>query len=181
MLTPACTLGIAPDKSRLSRSHGRIPITPDCGQRLSGRAASVPRSYAVDRAVAPNYRLYDLSGASCRQPRIGQALTFDRVHERIKTLQGMPLHVALIQPEGELVNIPRQMLRRNLMVNAVDSALQDGPNRFDAVRADRPTRVLTTMTLKYGCSHLYNSHSFHALAAILRASYTGRRFSRWLM
>jgi hypothetical protein len=38
----------------------------------------------------------------------------------------MPLHVAFIQPKGELVNVPAKMLWADMMEGAIDAALENG-------------------------------------------------------
>ena len=48
----------------------------------------------------------------------------------------MSLHIAVIQPKCELVDIAAKVLVADLMVDAVYAALQDCPNAFDAVGAD---------------------------------------------
>ena len=58
-----------------------------------------------------------------------------RIHRRLLgRSNGMALYVSLIEAEGELIDVPRQMLRGDLVIDAVNSTLQDRPNRFDAVR-----------------------------------------------
>ena len=43
--------------------------------------------------------------ASCDQLLVGQALAGHPVHETIEPRQRVPLDVAVVQPEGELINI----------------------------------------------------------------------------
>jgi hypothetical protein len=66
-----------------------------------------------------------------------------RNDERVQPLQGVTAHVADVQAEGELVHVAMQMLLRNLMVDAIDSALEHSPNAFDAVRADSVLGVVS--------------------------------------
>jgi len=45
----------------------------------------------------------------------------------------MPLHIAVVAAERELVNVAMQVLVAGVMVDAVQPALQDGPNALNAV------------------------------------------------
>ena len=56
----------------------------------------------------------------------------------------MTLDVAFVQPEGELVDVPVQVLRADVVVDAVAAALQDRPDAFNAVRVGSATRVLAS-------------------------------------
>ncbi len=56
-------------------------------------------------------------------------------YERVQPLQGVTAHVADVQAERELVNVAMEMLLRNLMIDAVHSALEHSPDGFNAVRA----------------------------------------------
>ncbi len=85
----------------------------------------------------------DSSGHLRYQPSIRQALTYDGINERIEALKRMPRHVALVQSPGELLDVAVQVLGAHLMVNAVDTALQDGPNALNAICGHRPACVLT--------------------------------------
>lgn len=83
-------------------------------------------------------------GFSCGEPRVSQAFASNRIHETIQAFDGVPRHIPLIESKGELVHVPTEMLGAHLMVNAVNPALQDSPNRFDAIRAHRPACILTS-------------------------------------
>src|SRR5208282_5501423 len=58
-----------------------------------------------------------------------------RNYERIQSLKSVTAHVAYIKAERELIHIAMQMLLRDLMVNAIHSALENSPDAFNAVRA----------------------------------------------
>ena len=87
---------------------------------------------------------------SCDQPRVGQSLAAQRVDETVQPLKRVPLHVAVVQSPGELVNVPAKVLGTGMMVNPMQTSLQNRPNRFDAVRAGRTPRVLTDAMAKGG-------------------------------
>ena len=70
---------------------------------------------------------------SLDQRLVGQPLASNAINEAVEPLQGMPLHIALIEPKSELVNVSAKMLRANVVEGAVDATLQDGPDAFDAV------------------------------------------------
>jgi hypothetical protein len=78
---------------------------------------------------------------SSDQPFVGQPLSCRAVNEAVEPLQGMPLHIALIEPESELVNVPAKVLRADVVEGAVNAALQDGPDAFNAVGRNAVTRV----------------------------------------
>ena len=74
-------------------------------------------------------------------------------YEAIEPLQGVTAHVADVQAKRELIHIAVQVLLGNLMVNAIHSALEHSPDRFNAVRADSvlgvlPSRVIDGLVAK---------------------------------
>lgn len=62
--------------------------------------------------------------------------TGNGVHQTVQAVHGVVLHVADIQTEGELVNVSLQMFVAGMVIDAVQSALQDGPDALNTVRAD---------------------------------------------
>src|SRR5208282_3049031 len=58
-----------------------------------------------------------------------------RNYERVQPLKSVTAHVAHVKTERELIHIAMQVLLGNLMINAIHSALEYSPHRFDAVRA----------------------------------------------
>src|SRR5579863_2700642 len=73
---------------------------------------------------------------------VGEPLPHNSCHEAVQPLQGMPLHVALIEAERELVNVAVQVLIAGVVVDAVQTALQDRPDAFHAVRRDAIADIL---------------------------------------
>ena len=76
--------------------------------------------------------LYPRSGLtlgefSCCQFLVGEMLSNHSNYERIQPLQGVTAHIPDVQAERELVHIAMQVLLRNLMVDAIDSA---GPKQI---------------------------------------------------
>src|SRR5579872_2198775 len=53
----------------------------------------------------------------------------------------MPLDVSLVQPESEFVNVAKQVLFARVMIDAVQSAFQDGPGALDRVGRYRTPSV----------------------------------------
>ena len=53
----------------------------------------------------------------------------------------MSFNISFIQPERELVHVPRQMLLARVVVGAVQAALQHSPNALDRIRRDFPAHV----------------------------------------
>src|ERR1700683_4332468 len=54
---------------------------------------------------------------SLDQPLIGQALSSDTIDETIKPRESVVLHIALVEPEGELIDIAAKMLRARVVVD----------------------------------------------------------------
>lgn len=52
---------------------------------------------------------------SSDQRLVGEPLTRDAINEAIEPLQGMPLHIALIEPESELVNVAGKVLLADMV------------------------------------------------------------------
>lgn len=65
-----------------------------------------------------------------------------RLHEAIKPRKRAALHVAIVEPERELINVPGKVLGAGVMIDASESTFQHGPYRFDAVGADTAAHVL---------------------------------------
>lgn len=81
---------------------------------------------------------------SCAQPPIREPFTRSRVNERIKPLGGVVRDVPFIQPKRELIDVTEKMLGAGVMIDAVQSALQDGPNALNRVGGYRTARELTS-------------------------------------
>ena len=54
----------------------------------------------------------------------------------------MVLHIALVQPERELVHVPLKVLLAERVVHTVEAALQDGPHALDAIGMRHAIHVL---------------------------------------
>src|SRR5579862_141025 len=72
-------------------------------------------------------------GPSSDQILVSEPLPCNARHEAVQPLQGMPLHVALIQPERELVNVAMQVLVAGVVIDAMQATLQDSPNALNTV------------------------------------------------
>jgi hypothetical protein len=53
------------------------------------------------------------------------------------------LHVAVVQAEGEFLNIPIKVLRAGVMVDTMQTTLEHCPYAFDAIRADSRPSILS--------------------------------------
>jgi hypothetical protein len=73
---------------------------------------------------------------SSDQIPVGQPPAGCAVNEAFQPSQRMTLHVAFVESERELVDVPTEVLRADMMIGAIDAALQDSPNAFDAVCRD---------------------------------------------
>src|SRR5947208_6233257 len=81
---------------------------------------------------------------SLDQILVSQPLAGNAINETVEPLQGMPLNVALIQPKSELVNVPAQMLRADMMEGAVNATLQNGPDALNAVGRNAVAHILAS-------------------------------------
>jgi len=82
-----------------------------------------------------------LSGRSCCQRLVGNATSSRRHDEAIQPLKGLALHVAVIQAEGELVDVAAKVLAAGVVIDANDAPFHDRENAFNAVRGDVATHV----------------------------------------
>ena len=92
---------------------------------------------------APHRRFYPaLRGCpvSLDQPLVRETFSARVVDETIQPLEGVPLYIAIVQAEGELIDVALQVLRAGVMVDAMQPALQDGPYALNAVGRDWPAR-----------------------------------------
>src|SRR4029077_10035708 len=105
---------------------------PACPLVSVGRSATRPRSGLGFAAL------------SCDQFLVGKTLAAHRHNHAIQPVHGVPLDVAVVEPEGELVDVAAKMLRAGMVVDAGNAALHDGPDRFDAVGVDIAARVLAS-------------------------------------
>jgi hypothetical protein len=87
-----------------------------------------------------------LLGVSCRQFLIGQPTIRKGKGETIEPSQRATVYVAIIEPKREFINVPTQMLPADVMIDAVQSALQNSPHALDRVDtgvvADEFTRAM---------------------------------------
>jgi hypothetical protein len=56
----------------------------------------------------------------------------------------MALHVAVVQPERELVNLPAKVVRIDMVVNAVHAALEHASHGLDIVGAHAVAHILAS-------------------------------------
>ena len=80
--------------------------------------------------------------SSLDQPRVGQTLAVNSFDEAIEPVQRVPFHVAIVQAEGEFVNVAVKVLRAGVMVNAVHPTLHHCPNALNGIRIHIASAVL---------------------------------------
>jgi hypothetical protein len=78
--------------------------------------------------------LLAVSALSLDQPLVGQALSSDAINEALKPRQGMVLHIAFVEPEGELIDIAAKVLRAGVVVDANQATLENSEHTFNPVR-----------------------------------------------
>src|SRR4051812_14004874 len=108
-------------------------------------AASSPSSFGQARGMtAPclrSGREHRAFSFSCDQLLVGDAALGRGGNQAIQPLEGVALHVPLVEPEGELVDVAAKVFVAGVVIDAVQPALQDSPNGLDAVRVDAIARV----------------------------------------
>jgi len=72
-------------------------------------------------------------GYSFDQVPVSEPLPGRVLYEAVEPIEGVPRHIALVEPESELVNVAAKMLRADVMERAVNPALQDGPDALDPI------------------------------------------------
>ncbi len=95
------------------------------------------------QAQRQSHGLREIVDGSCGQPFVREPLASNRVHERVETVERVASDVSLIQAECELVNVAAKMFLADLMIDAMQSALENRPDALNAVRAGYPANVLT--------------------------------------
>lgn len=68
-------------------------------------------------------------------------------NQAIEPVHRADLDVALVQPKGEFVDVAAKVFRTDLMINAVDAALHDCENAFNAVRGDVAANVFASAVI----------------------------------
>jgi hypothetical protein len=84
---------------------------------------------------------------SSNQILIGQPLASGAVNEASDALRRVPLDVAFVKTESELIDITVHMLRANMMECAVDSTLKNSEEAFNAVRCDTVANKLASAVI----------------------------------
>ena len=77
-----------------------------------------------------------------RQLPIGDPLPGGGADETIQAVQGVALHVPIVEAEGEFVDVAPQVLRAGLVVDAMNAPLHHGKDALDAVGCDIAPGVL---------------------------------------
>ena len=81
---------------------------------------------------------------------VGDAAASGRCDQVVQPLEVMALHVAFVQAEGELVHVPTKVLLAGMVVHAMQAALQDRPDAFDAVGVYAVPDVLSRAVVDRG-------------------------------
>lgn len=127
--------------------YGRNPGTYSQRSSLPCTRRFLSRSYAPnvrEHLLAWDFLENTTDGRSCGQPRVGQALSADRLDHRIQPLKRVPFDVAFIQSEGELVQIAAKVLATHAVIHAVVATFQDCPDTFNSVRVGQTSRILAS-------------------------------------
>src|SRR2546425_7234146 len=91
---------------------------------VSSFAFLLPSSSALAYTPEPYRRsfraLLGVSGNSLDQSLVGQPLAGSAINEAVQPVDSMPLYIALIEPESELINVPAKVLRADMVEGAVN-------------------------------------------------------------
>lgn len=108
-----------------------------------GLAALPLSSWVWDGTPIQPWRSCPVRGEfSCRQPRVCEPLAVHSADEGIQPRQRVILHLAIVQAEGDFIDVPSKMFGRDVMPSSDHAPLEDGPDRFDGVRVDAAFGVL---------------------------------------
>jgi hypothetical protein len=120
--------GQAADRKVEANSRQRTVI---CVSPLSS-ASLPPWILASDDMPEPSAQWRPVLAAvsdypSSDQILVGQSLARNSRYEAIQPLQRVPLHIALVEVERELVYVAMQVLVDGIVIEAMQTALQDSP------------------------------------------------------
>jgi hypothetical protein len=106
---------------------------------------------ALDDRPAPHLRwrltLLVVWGSSLDQPFIGEPLASHAINEAIKPHKGMVPDITFVQTERKLINVAAKMLTAGVVVDANQTALEDGKNAFNPVRGDGTAHIFTSAVI----------------------------------
>lgn len=72
---------------------------------------------------------------------VSQSFSSSRVNKTIQSFQRVALYVTSVQPESKFVNVATQVLGTDLVIDAVQPALENCPNTLNPVYVDRAASV----------------------------------------
>lgn len=81
-------------------------------------------------------------GLSCGQSFVGNARAYRSIDERVEPFQRVPFDVASVEPKDKLIDIPFQVFLARLVIDALESALEDCPHALNAVRTCHASNIL---------------------------------------
>ena len=84
---------------------------------------------------------------SCDQLRVGDAPPNGRAEQALKALHGVVAHVAITKPESELSDIAMQMLGAGVVIDAVQSALEQREHALNTVRRHIAAHILASAVI----------------------------------
>src|SRR6266571_3511985 len=126
-----------------ARPYRHAIASPDFyfASRVSSRALTSALDGA--RALCPQScgARAGFQASSCDEFLVRDASARSCFDETVEPFHRAALNVAIVKPEGELVNVAGKVLGAGVMIDAGESALQHGPYRFDAVGADAVAHV----------------------------------------
>jgi len=138
----------------------------------AARAVAYASSPERTSVLACRPEPYPLSRQALRAVSLDQCLIRDALAshggcEAIQPRQRMILDVTLVQPEGELIDVPAKMLRAGVMVDSDETALKDRENALDAVRGYAAANELTLSVIDGAML------KEQAIEAVIRSGFVG--------
>lgn len=124
-----------PDSVNLILSHA---VASGGIIRVNGEGASLAANRTIKTFVLNRVVNVVAHGLDLRsQLFVGDAFPCDGINKRVQPEQGVTFHATSIQSEGELVNVSLSVFLADVMKDAVNTALENRPNRLDSVGIDR--------------------------------------------
>ena len=84
---------------------------------------------------------------SCDQVLVGEAATERRAEQAGEAVKRVAADITVTEPKGELADIAVQVLRRGVVIDAVNAALENREHALDAVRGDIAPDILASAVI----------------------------------
>src|SRR5690606_3819481 len=121
-----------------------LPLGASCASRVCFSVWGDTAALRLQWRPAP----LAASGAfSLDQRLVGEPLALRAVHEAFQPLHRVTLHVTVIEPEGELVNVSAQVFLAGMVIDTDQAALENREHALNAVRMNIVTDVFAASVI----------------------------------